>query len=169
MRVQLFKFVLLLGALALATFAPAARALGTSELIDVVIQAVEPQLAPAKPLVLCLLAGTSLQGCVDQQVQQQAAALGQQATDEAASALPFDPHDDRIAQIVAVAQAASQGKWLEVLSKGGTTAGKMVACAALPPGAKSLGCPVVDYVIDHNQQLLADAWDAVKSPDWCAL
>ena len=62
MRVQLFKLVLLLGALALATFAPAARALGTSELIDVVIQAVEPQLAPAKPLVLCLLAGTSLQG-----------------------------------------------------------------------------------------------------------
>ena len=164
-----FNPALLLGILALATFAPAARAFGTSELIDVVIQAVEPQLAPAKPLVLCLLGGKSLHGCIDQEVEKQAAALGQQATDQATAALPFDPKDNRITQIVAVVQAASQGKWLEVLSKGGTTVGKIVACAALPLGVKSLGCPIVEYVIDNNQQLLDDAWDAVKGPDWWAL
>lgn len=149
--------------------APQAQALGTSALLDVVIQAIEPQLQPAKPFVLCLIDGGSAQDCLDKEIAKQTAALGQQATDQAKAALPFDPNDSRIAQIIAVVKAASQGKWLEVLSKGGTTVGKIVVCAALPPGVKSVGCPVTDYVIDNNKQLLDDAWDAVSGPDWWKL
>lgn len=155
--------------LGITALAPPAQALGTSELLDVVIQAVEPQLQPAKPLLLCLIGGKSLQACIDQEIQKQAATLQQEASTQATAALPFDPNDSRITQIVAVVKAASQGKWLEVLNKGGTTVGKIVACAALPPGVKSVGCPVTDYVIDNNKQLIDDAWDAVQGPDWWAL
>jgi hypothetical protein len=155
--------------LGLIAFAPPAHALGTSELLDLAIQAIEPQLQPAKPLIVCLIGGKTLQSCVEQEVQKQTGAVKQEATDQAAATLPFDPNDNRITQIVAVVTAASQGKWLEVVNKGGTTFGKMVVCGSLPPGVKSVGCPVTDHVIDNNKQLIDDAWDAVKGPDWWAL
>ncbi|MBM5811303.1 MAG: hypothetical protein FJ191_04965 [Gammaproteobacteria bacterium] len=151
--------------LLLAAFAPASHALGTGELVDVVIQAVEPQLAPAKPLVVCLIGGKSMEQCVQVELQKQAGGLQQQA----AGQLPFNPNDNRIQQIIVIAKAASAGQWLEVLNKGGPTVAKIVGCAALPPGVKSVGCPIVEYVVDHNKNLLDKAHAAVQGPDWWAL
>ncbi|TAK50996.1 MAG: hypothetical protein EPO25_17745, partial [Gammaproteobacteria bacterium] len=142
-----------------------AHALGTGELVDVVIQAVEPQLAPAKPLVVCLIGGKSMEQCVQLELQKQAGGLQQQA----AGQLPFNPNDSHIQQVITIVKAAAAGQWLEVLNKGGPTVAKMVGCAALPPGVKSVGCPIVEYVVDHNKSLLDKAYVAVQGPDWWAL
>lgn len=145
------------------------HAVGTGELIDVVIQAVEPQLAPAKPLILCLINGKSLDQCVQQELQMQASSLQQEASSQAAAALPFNANDNRIQQIVIIVTAAGEGQWFKVLDTGGPTVAKIVVCAALPPGVKTVGCPIVEYVIDHNKQLLDQALAAVRGPDWWAL
>lgn len=167
-RKRALRVRLALGLL-LLWFAVPARAFGTGEMIDIVIQAVEPQLAPAKPLILCLISGQSLDHCVQQEQQVQASSVQLEASSQAAAALPFDPKDNRIQQIVVIVTAAGEGQWLKVLDTGGPTVAKIVVCAALPPGVKTVGCPIVEYVVDHNKQLLEKTWTAVQGPDWWEL
>ncbi len=79
MRTSLHAVLLAIAGL---MFTPLAQALGTSELLDVVIQAVEPQLQPAKPLILCILDGKNVQKCIEQEIENQAAALQQEGKNQ---------------------------------------------------------------------------------------
>jgi hypothetical protein len=44
-----------------------------------------------------------------------------------------------------------------------------MVCALLPPGVKTVGCPVTGYVIDHQKKVLADGYAALVKPDWPGL
>jgi hypothetical protein len=150
-RPRLFAGLLLLAA---------ATPLRAADLLDYVIQAVDPTLAPARPLIECLAGGGNAQSCAAHTAQQQAA-----------GALPIGPGDDRVQLAAEVFTAASQEHWLEVLDIGGVLIAKSVACAMLPLQGplKGTACDIVGWVISGNKAVLDKAWQALTGPDWWAL
>ena len=134
-------------------------------MVDIVIQAVDPGLAPAKPMIVCMADGASLNDCA----QKQLSAFSGEAKQEAAKQLPFDPHDSRIQEIFDIFNLVQKNDWLGVIDRAGSVAAKTMVCALLPPGVKTVGCPVTGYVIDHQKQVLGAGYAALVKPDWPGL
>jgi hypothetical protein len=143
-------------AIALLAAPPAAAA----DLIDVVIQAVDPTLAPARPLIECLAGGGSAAACAAEAAKKQAV-----------GALPIGPGDDRVQKAVKVFEAARDERWLEVVEVGGEVVAKTVSCAVLPVQGpiKGTACSIIGWVISKNAGVLDKAYQALKGPDWWAL
>ncbi len=155
MRARLFVRAAL-AAVLLVSGAPAK----SQDLLDYVIQAVDPTLAPARPLIECLAAGGGAEYCAVEAAKTQVA-----------GALSIGPGDDRIKLAVGVFGAAREERWLDVLNIGGQVIAKTVSCAMLPvQGAlKGPACSVVGWVIAENAKALDQAWHALTGPDWWAL
>ncbi len=144
------------GALLLALASP----LRAADLLDYVIQAVDPTLAPARPLIECLAGGGAAEHCAFEAAKHQVA-----------GALPIGPGDDRVKLAVGVFTAASEERWFDVLKIGGEVVAKSVSCAMLPLGGavKGTACSIVGWVITHSAGTLDKAWRALTGPDWWAL
>ncbi|MCU0988417.1 MAG: hypothetical protein MUE63_02225 [Xanthomonadales bacterium] len=150
------SFIPVVGLALLALAAP----LHADDLLDYVIQAVDPTLAPARPLIECLAGGGSAEHCAAQAAQQQAA-----------GALSIGPGDDRVQLAAKVFIAASEEDWAKVLSVGGVAIAKFVSCAMLPLQGplKQPACDILGWVISGNAKVLDQAWQALTGPDWWAL
>jgi len=145
-------------------------------MIDIVIQAADPGLAPAKPMVICMAEGGSLNDCAEKQLgilsDTEKQQLGQTATaakQEALKQLPFDPYDSRIKEIFDILGLVQKNDWLGVIDRAGSVAAKTMVCALMPPGVKTIGCPVTGYVIDHQKKVLATGYAALVNSDWPGL
>lgn len=138
----------------------AATPLHAEDLLDYVIQAVDKNLQPARPLIECLAGGGAAEYC--------AAEAGKQ---QAAGALTIGPGDDRVQLAVRVFTAAADERWHDVLKDGGVLIAKAVSCAMLPLQGplKGPACDIVGWVISENAALLDQAWQALTGPDWWAL
>ena len=147
---------LIISTLLLGLAAPAQA----QDLLDYVIQAVDPTLAPARPLIECLAGGGSVDYCGLEAAKK-----------EAQGALPIGPSDNRVQLAVNVFGAAREERWLDVLTIGGELVAKAVSCAMLPLGGplKGPACSVIDWVIANNFKMLDQAWRALTGPDWWAL
>lgn len=141
-------------------FLLAAAPAHAEDLLDYVIQAIDPTLQPARPVIECLAGGGTAEYCTWQVAQQQAG-----------GALPIGPKDDRVQLAAKVFKAAADEKWLEVLNVGGVLVAKSVSCAMLPVQGplKAPACNVVGWVISNNAATLDKAWEAMTGPDWWAL
>ena len=130
------------------------------DLLDYVIEAVDPTLAPARPLIECLAGGGAAEQCAVEAAKKQAA-----------GALPIGPGDDRVQKAVKVFAAARDERWLDVLKIGGEVVAKSVSCAVLPVQGplKGTACGIVGWVISKNAGALDKAYQALKGPDWWAL
>jgi hypothetical protein len=130
------------------------------DLLDHVIAAVDPTLAPARPLIECLAGGGEPERCALDAAKAQA--MG---------ALPIGPGDDRVQKAVAVFAAARDGHWPKVVQIGGEVVAKSVACAVLPlqGPVKGAACAIVGHVIAKKAGLLGDVLAALKGPDWWRL
>lgn len=132
----------------------------SQDLLDYVIQAVDPTLAPARPLIECLAGGGGAEYCAVEAAKKQVA-----------GALPIGPGDNSIKLVVAVFGAAREERWLDVLTVGGQVIAEKVSCAMLPVQGplKAPACSVVGWVIAENAKVLDQAWHALTGPDWWAL
>jgi hypothetical protein len=130
------------------------------DLLDYVIEAVDPTLAPARPLIECLAGGGNAEQCALEAAKKQAG-----------GALPIAPGDDRVQKAAKVFAAAREERWLEVLTVGGEVVAKSVSCAMLPlqGPVKSTACGIVGWVLSKNAQLIDKAYRALEGPDWWAL
>lgn len=137
----------------------------TNTLVDILIQAIDPGLAPAKPLIICMAEGGAVDGCIEKQL----GGYTGQAKQEAIKQLPFDPNDSRIKEILEIFKLLKNGDWVGVISRAGSVATKTIACLLLPPGVKTIGCPITGYVIDHGKEVLANGYTALSKPDWPAV
>ena len=155
-----------LGLLLFALPAAAHALSGTADaMVDIVIQAVDPGLAPAKPMIVCMADGAGLDDCANQQLS----AFASEAKQEAIKQLPFDPYDSRIQEIFDIFGLVQNNDWLGVIDRAGSVAAKTMVCALLPPGVKTVGCPVTGYVIDHQKKVLGAGYAALVKPDWPGL
>ena len=130
------------------------------DLLDHVIAAVDPTLAPARPLIECLAGGGEAERC----------ALDA-AKEQGVGALPIGPADDRVQKAVAVFAAARDGDWPKVLQIGGPVVAETVACAILPlqGPVKGAACAIIRHVISKKASLLGNVLAALKGPDWWRL
>jgi len=130
------------------------------DLLDWVIEAVDPTLAPARPLIECLAGGGNATGCAVETAEKQAAPT-----------LGIGPGDDRIKKLVTVFEAARNEQWLTVVNIGGQVAAKTITCAVIPVQGPVKGpvCDIVGWVISTRAKQLDDAYQALKGPDWWAL
>lgn len=144
------------GALACALVTP----VHATDLLDYVIQAVDPTLAPARPLIECLAGGGNAEHCALEAAKKQAA-----------GALPIGPGDDRVQKAAKVFAAARDERWLDVLKIGGEVVAKSVSCAVLPlqGPVKGTACSIIGWVLSKNAAALDKVWQALKGPDWWAL
>ncbi|MCC7461328.1 MAG: hypothetical protein IT480_02570 [Gammaproteobacteria bacterium] len=165
----------LLAALILCLLAFPARAIDptVNTILDIVLQEMAPELKPAKPFVICLIDGGSVESCVESftgQLTAQAKGLTKQEADkalaEAKKSLPFNVDSPEIKLVMEIVKAAMDGNWGTVLSKGGPYVARAVTCAVVvPPGLKSFGCPVIGYVIEHKASMLGNVLSRLKSQD----
>jgi hypothetical protein len=130
------------------------------DLLDYVIEAVDPTLAPARPLIECLAGGGAAEECAVEAAKRQAS-----------GALPIGPGDDRVQKAAKVFAAARDERWLDVVKIGGEVVAKSVSCAVLPVQGplKGTACGIVGWVITKNAGALDKAYQALKGPDWWAL
>lgn len=130
------------------------------DLLDYVIEAIDPTLAPARPLIECLAGGGSAEQCALEAGKTQAAGV-----------LPIGPGDDRVQKAAKVFAAARDERWLDVLKIGGEVVAKSVSCAVLPlqGPVKGTACSIIGWVISKNAGTLDKVWQALKGPDWWAL
>jgi hypothetical protein len=130
------------------------------DLLDYVIEAVDPTLAPARPLIECLAGGGAAEQCAVEAAKKQAS-----------GALPIGPGDDRVQKAAKVFAAARDERWLDVVKIGGEVVAKSVSCAVLPVQGplKGTACGIVGWVISKNAGALDKAYQALKGPDWWAL
>jgi hypothetical protein len=147
-------------AVVLAVLLVVAAPVQAKDLLDFVIEAVDPTLAPARPLIECLAGGGSAEYCAVEAAKKQTAGV-----------LPIGPGDDRIKLAVGVFTAARDERWFDVLNIGGEVVAKSVACAMLPVQGplKGTACGIVGWVIANNAGVLDKAYQALKGPDWWAL
>ena len=143
-----------------ATFLIFATPAHAKDLLDYVIEAVDPTLAPARPLIECLAGGGAATYCAAEAAKKQASGV-----------LPIGPGDDRVQLAVGVFTAAREERWLDVLTIGGQAIAKTVSCAMLPVQGplKGPACNIVGWVISQNANALDQAWQALTGPDWWAL
>ncbi len=143
-----------------ALFTLAAAPAHAKDLLDWVIEAVDPTLAPARPLIECLAGGGNAIDCA-----------AETANKQATQTLGIGPGDDRIKKLVAVFEAARDEQWLKVVNIGGQVAAKTIICAVIPVQGPVKGpvCDIVGWVISTKAQQLDDAYQALKGPDWWAL
>jgi hypothetical protein len=164
-----FKYSLLVSfALATTWMAPAHAIDGTvDQIIDLVIQAADPSLAPAKPLIICAVAkggGQAALSCMEE-------AAVKEAKNQAASAVPFKVDDPRIQLIIQVVEDIHASHWPAAVAHGGPVLVQTVVCAVLPLGgpAKGPACGVVGWVIKNNISVLDAAYADVKEGRWIDL
>lgn len=146
-------------ALAAVLFLCAATA-HSKDLLDYIIEAYDPQLAPARPLIECLAGGGNVAHCATEAAKTQAGGV-----------LPISANDNRIKLVVAIFDAARQERWLDVVTIGGETVARSVSCAMLPlaGSVKATACDVIGWVITKNAAVLDQVWHALTGPDWWAL
>lgn len=137
-----------------------AAPLHADDLLDYVIQAIDPNLQPARPVIECLVGGGSADYCAAQAAQQQTS-----------GALPIGPGDDRVQLAAKVFVAASEEDWAKVLADGSVAIAKFVSCAMLPLQGplKQPACDILGWVISGNAKVLDQTWQALTGPDWWAL
>jgi len=146
--------------LSLAALLGASAPAHAEDLLDYVITAIDPTLAPARPLIECLAGGGDAKACALDAAKHQAA-----------GALPVGPSDDRVVKAVAVFEAARDERWFDVVKVGGEVVAKSVACAVIPVQGpiKGPACSIVGWVIANKLDTLDKAYRALKGPDWWAL
>lgn len=135
-------------------------------LIDIVINAADPSLAPAKPLIICAV--DAVDNSKDPLPCMKSAAV-EQAKKQAGSLVPFNLNDNRIQKVITVVKDVREKNWLKAVDDGGPVVIQTVACALLPPlgPLKGAACSIVGYVITHDVALLEDVNQALKSgPNW---
>lgn len=116
-----FSLSLFIGALALS--GPA-----RTDILDIAIEVVKPELAPAKPLLKCMIGGTAAATCIKQAAVQQ----GKEQIDQTKQDIQNDPD---FKEVIEVYQYASSQQWAKLVAKVGVTA----ACAAFAiPGSNIL-------------------------------
>lgn len=154
-----FSSLLAVSAAAGVFFAGTARA-EAKDVIDYVIEAIDPTLAPARPLIECLAGGGDALQCAQEVAKEQGK-----------SALPIGAGDDRVKKAVAVFMAVRDERWADVVKIGGEVVAKTVACAIIPVEgpAKGTACSIIGWVIANNASMLDKAYQALKGPDWWAL
>lgn len=138
----------------------AASPVRAADLLDYVIQAIDPTLAPARPLIECLAGGGSAEACALETAKQQAR-----------DALPIGPADDRVQKAAQVFAAARDGRWVDVVRIGGEVVAKSVSCAVLPLSGpvKGAACSIIGWVISKGAGTLDRVFSALQGPDWWAL
>lgn len=150
----------------LAAFPGAAGAIDANQLIDIVIDAADPSLAPAKPLIACAVDNPGNQvSCMEN-------AAVQQAKQQAGGFVPFDVNDNRIHMIILVVQDVGAKNWPKAVGDGGPVVIQTVACALLPLAgpAKGAACSVVGYVITHDASVMKDVYEELAGgPNWGGL
>ena len=136
-------------------------------ILDIVIQELSPELAPAKPFIVCLIEKNSdVEACTKSFGGGYLDQAKGEAKDEAKKALPFDPNSQEVKLVLAIVNAAKDGKWDVVIGKGGPYVARAIVCAVfVPPGVKSFGCPVIGYVIEHKANLVGQVLAKLKSND----
>jgi len=151
------RSVVALAVVALLSLAAPANA---EDLLDYVITAIDPTLAPARPLIECLAGGGDAKACAMEAAKHQAA-----------GALPIGPADDRVVKAVAVFEAARDERWIDVVTIGGEVVAKSVACAVIPVQGpvKGPACSIIGWVIANKLKTLDKAYRALTGPDWWAL
>lgn len=137
-----------------------------STLIDIVINAADPSLAPAKPLIVCAIdhPGNPLP-CMESEAVKQ-------AKQQAGGLIPFNVNDKRIQLVVNVVKDVRDKNWPKAVADGGPVVVQTVACAILPLAGPTKGpaCSVIGYVITHNATLIKDVISALgNGPDWWKL
>jgi hypothetical protein len=147
-------------ALLLAALLGAAVPAEGEDLLDYVITAIDPTLAPARPLIECLAGGGDAKACAIEAAKRQAA-----------GALPVGPADDRVVKAVAVFEAAREERWIDVVSEGGEVVAKFVACAVIPVQGPVKGpvCNIIGWVISNRLEQFDKAYRALTGPDWWTL
>ncbi|OOY53760.1 hypothetical protein [Solemya velum gill symbiont] len=127
------------------------------DLLDWVIEAVDPTLLPARPLIECLAGGGSAAACATEAAEKQVPGV-----------IPIGPEDDRIKKAVAVFDAARKEHWMDVVTIGGEVVAKTVSCAVLPVQgpAKQPACNIIGWVIANNVSVIDKAYGVLKGPDW---
>ncbi len=131
-----------------------------ADLLDYVIAAIDPSLAPARPLIECLAAGGEAAACAADAAKHQA--LG---------ALPIGPSDNRVVKTVAIFEAARDERWRDVVTIGGEVVARSLACAMVPVQGplKTPACNIIGWVLSKNVAIVDDAYRALSGPDWWAL
>jgi hypothetical protein len=155
-------------ALILCLLALPARAVDptVNTILDIVLQEMAPELKPAKPFIVCLIDGGSVESCVKSFVGPSAAQAKGQTLEEAKKNLPFNPDSPDVKLVMDIVTAAKDGNWGAVIGKGGPYVARAVVCTVfVPPGAKSFGCPVIGYVIEHKASLVGQVLGRLKSQD----
>ncbi|MES9846132.1 MAG: CARDB domain-containing protein [Candidatus Sedimenticola sp. PURPLELP] len=151
---------LLLSSLGTAT---SIRADTLDTIIDVVLYAVEPSLVQAKPMVKCLVQGSSVSSCTEQ-------FAAQQADDALADAMASDP---KITLIVDIVKSAQGGEWITVLELTGTDLLVQIACSTGMPGGgpvKSFICSeLFSQVAGLAKPVVSEILTAIKHKDWMKL
>lgn len=136
-------------------------------ILDIVIQELSPELAPAKPFVVCLLDhGANVEYCAKSLGTGYVGQAKGEAQEEVKKSLPFDPGSPEVKLVLDIVKAANEQKWDVVLSKGGPYLARTVICAVfVPPGVKSFGCPVIGYVIEHQAGSVKKVLAALQNGD----
>lgn len=136
-------------------------------ILDIVIQELSPELAPAKPFVVCLLDhGADVEYCAKSLGTGYVGQAKGEAQEEVKKSLPFDPGSPEVKLVLDIVKAANEQKWDVVLSKGGPYLARTVICAVfVPPGVKSFGCPVIGYVIEHQAGSVKKVLAALQNGD----
>jgi hypothetical protein len=99
-----------------------------ADILDIAIEVVKPELAPAKPLLKCMIGGTAAATCVKQAAVQQ----GNEQIDQTKQDIQNDPD---FQEVMEVYQYANTQQWAKLIAKVGVTA----ACAAFAiPGSNIL-------------------------------
>lgn len=130
------------------------------DLLDYVITAIDPTLAPARPLIECLAGGDDAQACAMEAAKRQAA-----------GALPIGPADQRVVKAVAVFEAAREERWIDVVTIGGDVVATSVACAIIPVQGpiKGPACAIIGWIISNKLKTLDRVYRALTGPDWWEL
>ncbi len=154
LRSSLFQSLRISVAVTLLLLAGPASA---KDLLDWVIEAVDPTLLPARPLIEFLAGGGSAAACAIEAAESQVPGV-----------IPIGPEDDRIKKTVAVFDAARKERWLDVVTIGGEVVAKTVSCAVLPVQgpAKQPACNIIGWVIANNIGVIDKAYGVLKGPDW---
>lgn len=149
-------FVACVGALLFADATPS----HAKDLLDYVIEVVEPDLAPARPLIECLAGGGNAAQCATEAAKKQVP-----------GALSIGPGDERIKKLVRIFEAARDEKWLKVVNEVGQVGTQTIICAISPVQgpAKKPVCDLVGWIISTRAKELEKVYQALKGPDWWAL
>ena len=141
-----------------------ARADTLDIIVDIVLNAIDPALIEAKPLVKCIASGNTVNGCNEQFIKDH-------LNNSAAKSMPSDP---KITLIINVVNAAKDNEWIRILDLTNLDLMLDITCDLGMTGTgpvKDFVCknPLFDKVKSKLSSVLREILVAISDKDWMKL